>query len=572
MSLDLKIKGGTVLDGSGFPRFKADVGVRDGKIVALGALADAAKDEIDADGLMVAPGFIDVHTHYDAQVSFEPLLSASCWHGVTTAVIGNCGLSLAPVSDGGRDYLIDIWSKVEQLSKSSLAQGPSWQWKSFGDYLDAIDKGLGMNVLSMAGYNALRLEVMGPDAAERPARPDEFAKLQASCRKAVAEGAFGWSTSMARTHIDPRGNPIASVRASYDEMLAMSDAMTGSSVGAIGIIPKSLVDGCLSEEDKSLLEGMARRSGRPVIWNGHAFRWDKPEKWRDDQAFMKAAAKRGALVYASSRLHTQARRVNLKRTAFFDHLPMWPEVLAKPLEERVRALADPVVRTGLRHGIDNPNTGDSATGMQRPVTRWDGLKVDKVALAKNKHLEGRNVVELARSTNRHVADVICDLAVEENLESQFFYCPTLESDDDARGELIAQPNTMPGSSDSGAHVNTYCMAGEPTYFLRYWVLQRGLMSLEEGVRAWTFKPAMAFGLNDRGLIRPGMAADIIVFDERTIDEGPQEMVQDFPAGETRFISRGKGIAASVVNGTVVTRDGKHTGRLPGRVLRSTDYQ
>ena len=569
MALDLKIKNGTVLDGTGFPRYKADVGVRDGKIVAVGKLSDAAKQEINAEGLMVAPGFIDVHTHYDAQVAFEPMLSGSCWHGVTTVVMGNCGLSVAPVTPKERDYLIGVFSKVEELSASALSQGPSWQWKSYGDYLNAIDKGLGINVAGIVGYNAVRLNVMGMAASERPANADEVKKLQNALRQAVGEGSFGWSTTMAPTHVGPQGEPVPSRMASREEMVAMAEALVGHSVGVIGINPSSVTTG-LSEEDKVLFEQMALRSGRPVLWNGHVYKWDKPMKWRDEQAFMKDAAKRGALIYTSSRLHQLARRVNLKRTAFFNGLPVWRDFIDLPTEEKVQKFKDPANRQALRNGIDNPKSGPGR-GQERLAIRWDGLKVDKVALPKNKRLEGKNVVELSKQQGKHVADVILDLALEENIETQFWYSSTTEADEPARGELIVQPNTMPGSSDAGAHVNSYCIAGEPTYFLRYWVLTRGIMSLEEGIRAWTFKPAMAFGIRDRGLIRPGMAADLVVFDEKTIEEGPQEQVQDFPAGETRYISKGKGITATIVNGNVLTKDGKHTGVMPGRVLRSTQY-
>ncbi len=565
MAFDLLIKNGTVIDGTGFPSYQADVAIKDGKIVQRGRITSPADRVIDADGLVVAPGLIDIHTHYDPHLIWDPLVTSSCWHGVTTVVIGNCGLSLAPIPPQHREAMMGVFGGVEELSMHCLSTIIPWEWESFGEFLDRVDRGLGVNVAALVGHNALRLSAMGEDALERAARPDEVEAMATALRQSLEAGAFGWSTTISPTHVCPNGEPVPSRLAEDDELVALAGVLGEYNRGFIEIITREAIRG-LNEGDRALLTGMARAAARPINWIGHGYRWHKPEAWRQEQAWMRDASREGALFFGSVRLQPTDRRIDYRRTTFFNGLETWRDIMALPLEQRIARLADPALRPALRHAIDHPQTR-TQRGQILPQIRWEAVTVDQVKLQKNKPMEGRPVVELATQKGVHIADLMNDLALEEGLETHFRVNTFLEKDEEVRGELLKSPFVMLGNSDSGAHLNTACHAGEATYFLKYWVLEKGLMSLEEGIRRWTWMPAATVGLTDRGLVREGMAADIIVFSPDELAPGRPEIVADVPGGETRFVQKAHGIKHTIVNGRVTLDGDRHTGERPGRVLR-----
>ena len=565
MAYDILIKNGTVVDGTGMPRYRTDVGIKDGLIVERGRLTGAADRVIDAEGLIVAPGLIDIHTHYDPHLIWDPKVTPSCWHGVTTIVAGNCGLTLAPVKPEHREAMMGVFGQVEELSMKSLSTIIPWEWESFGEYLDRIDQGLGVNVASFVGHNALRLYAMGDAAFERPANDEELEQMKRLVRQAMSVGACGWSTTVSPTHVGPGGAPVPSRMADDRELLELARVMTEYNRGYIEIIARSFLWG-LNEADQTLLKNMALVSGRPVVWLTHGYKWYKPESWREEQAWMESASKEGASLYGVVRLQPIDRRVHFERTTFVNGLDTWRDIMELPVEQRAAKFRDQELRPALRHAIDHPQTA-SAKGQLRPQIRWEALTVDATTLPEHKAYEGRSVMDIAKERGVHIADAIADLIAAEDLQTVFRLRASLPQDDAAREELLKSPHVMLGNSDSGAHINSDCASGEPTYFLRNMVLDKGVMSLEEGIRRWTWVPASVVGLTDRGLIREGMRADLMMFAADEINTRKAEIIEDVPGGETRYVQKADGIKHVIVNGRVTLNGEVHTGDLPGKVLR-----
>ena len=556
MAYDLIIKNGMVVDGSGFSRYRADVAIKDGTIVEMGRIRGAAAASIDADGLFVAPGIIDLHTHYDAQPFWDKLCTSSVWHGVTTVLTGNCGLTLAPLRPEHREAMLATFCCVEDLPVKSLAAVLRWSWETFGEYLDAIDHGLGVNMMPLVGHNPLRLSAMDKAAWDRAATPDEIATMQDLLRAALEAGAWGWSTTVSPTHAGPKGEPVPTRLAANDERVALGRTLGEFNRGVIEILPPGAAQP--DEADRQHLLEVAQASGRPVFF----LTFDA-----EPRDYVERATREGAQLYALLRVIPFNPRFTLKKTTFFANLDVWDTVIALRLEDRLRVLADPAKRAELREAALRRQR--RRPGVPGRFIKWSGIVVRRVAMDKNRLLEGRGLAALAEEQGKHVADVMLDLALEERLETEFQLLTRSPEEDVALAEFVKTGHAVPSQSDAGAHLNTnFCTAGESSYVLGQWVRERQLLSLEDAIRRYTFQPARIMGLPDRGLVREGLAADLMVFDLARIGVKEDEISYDGPNGAPRRVQGAEGVEYVIVGGQVVLDHGKHTGALPGRVLRA----
>jgi N-acyl-D-aspartate/D-glutamate deacylase len=573
MTYDLLIKGGSLLDGSGAPRYTADVGIRDGRIAAIGRLGNDARETVDADGLAVAPGIIDVHTHYDPQLTFEPLGTSSVWHGVTTVVGGNCGFTLAPCKPEDREYLARMFGKVEGMNLEVLNAGIPWSWESFPEFLDTLDQRLGINALCYVGHSALRRYVLGEDANERRATEEEIRRMRDLLREAMAAGAAGFTSSLAATHVDGDDRPVPSRGADHREIVELTSVLGELNAGTIQLNPASVMQGIDDREREWLVE-VSLTSGRPVLSVGFSPRTGDPEKHVKAYRFLEDASRRGARIISQVRNHPSDRPFNFAGgptletlpAQALDQTPTWRALLAAPEPERLKMLRDPDIRARLRDEVDHPNL-DPSRGRMLPPPRWRTISVARVAKPANKPAEGRNIAELAAEQGRHLADVMLDLILDEDLETEFFYSGRLPEEEEPFAEVLSSRFTMVGTSDGGAHLERDDGADWSTYFLWRWVGQKGIMPLEQAISRMTFFPATVMGIHDRGLLRPGFAADLMLFDEREVRPVSKHQLQDFPGGGVRYVTVPNGITHTIVNGQVVVDHGRHTGAYPGRVLR-----
>ncbi|HYB69428.1 MAG TPA: amidohydrolase family protein [Candidatus Bathyarchaeia archaeon] len=556
MPYDLVIRNGMVVDGSGFSRYRADVAVADGRIAEIGRIRGSARQTIDAEGLFVAPGIIDLHTHYDVQPFWDRLCTSSVWHGVTTVLTGNCGLTLAPLRPEHREAMLATFCCVEDLPVTALGAVLPWTWQSFDEFLKAIDIGLGVNFMPLVGHNPLRLSVMGAEAWDRAATLDEIAAMQALLRVAVEEGAWGWSTTNSPTHAGPQGQPVPTRLATDEERIALGRTLGEYNRGIIEILPPGA--GRPDETDQRHLFDVAQASGRPVFFLG----FDASAR-----GYVEASTRQGAQLYNLLRVIPFNPRFSLKRTTYFANLDVWDVIMAAPFEERMALLTNPEKRAELRQAATQRQR--RRPGVLGRFIKWDAIVVSRVARAEHRPLEGRTIAELAESTGKHVADVMLDLAVAEQLETEFFLQSRPAEVDVELADYVKTGHAIPSQTDAGAHLNTnFCTAGESSYVLAEWVRERQLLTLEDAIRRFTFQPASIMGLNDRGLVREGMAADLMVFDLDRINVKEDEITRDGPSGSPRRVQRAEGVDHVIVGGEPVFQHGQHTGALPGRVLRA----
>jgi N-acyl-D-amino-acid deacylase len=561
MSFDILIKGARIYDGSGLPSFLGDVAVRDGRIVETGRIGGAAKRTINADGLAVSPGFIDFHTHLDAQLLWDPLATSSCFHGVTTVIPGNCALALAPCKEQDRETLLKSFERVEAISLDALRAGVKWGWTTFPQYLERLRGHLGVNVAALMGHCALRQFVMGGAAMERAATPAEIHQMKEVLKAGVRAGAIGFSTNQNPVHMYADGTPIQSRFANDEEIIELASALGEINQGAVQISRGSLGVSVPIPESLKLFEEISSRSGRPVIWQSIAHRWDKPNEWRVLLDAAKETIDRGIQSYPLCNARLFNNRLTMKNAQVFDDLPTWKTILFLPLEARIAALQDKETRKKMRY------EAVEETKSSRFSRRWDLVYLINAVKPENKHLEKRSVAEIARIRGQDVIDAFLDLSLEEGLDTEFQTSST-NGDEAAVAEIIRSPYVLVGQSDAGAHLIYDAGFGYATRLLGYWVREKQIMNLEEGVRKLTFMVASIFGLHGRGLLRPGMAADLCLFDPATIRECDPEMVQDLPGSEKRFIQKANGIEMTIVNGAVLVEKDEHTGALPGAVLGS----
>jgi len=555
MTYDLVIKNGKVIDGSGLPGFRADVGVKAGRIVEIGRVSGLAERVIDADGLVVAPGIIDNHTHYDAQVTWDPLCTYSCYHGITTVVIGNCSLALAPARREDRDNLAGVLSHVEAIPLEAIQAGVSWSWETIPQYLNALDRKLGMNVAALIGHSAVRRYVMGEASQERQATEEEIAKMKAIVREGIEAGAVGVSFERNMRHFDWDGRLAPCNLATDGEILSVA--------GVIDEVGRGVIQ---CGGDRKLGAAVATSTRCPVFYGNITQQAIAPDRWRTQLDEVEGLMRQGHRAYQFVMPRPGDLRYTLKTAQHFDALPTWKNVMLLPLEMRKEAFRDPATRAKLHfEAVETPRDPSRVGEFTR---RWDLQFVFKPALEKNQHLRGKSVAQIAQEQNKDVLDAFLELALEENLETEFER-REVNCDESAMKALLTSPYTVVGQSDGGAHVVFRTDYSYSTYLLSHWVREKQIMSLEEAVRKLTFVSASLFGLYDRGLIRPGMAADMMIFDPQSIAPLEPGEAHDLPGGAKRRKQLATGIEYTVVNGQVLIEKGEHTGALPGKVARST---
>jgi N-acyl-D-aspartate/D-glutamate deacylase len=562
--LDLLITGATLVDGTGAPARRADVGVRDGRVVAVGDASEGARETIDADGLVLAPGFVDPHTHYDAQLFWDPLAASSSLHGVTTVMAGNCGFTLAPVQERDAEYTRRMMAKVEGMPLPALEQGVPWSWSTFGEYLDRLDGTIGVNAGFLVGHCALRRIVMGPDAIGNEATTEQVAAMVEQLHEAIDAGGMGFSTTLSFTHSDGDGEPVASRWASRDEVLALCGAVRSHE----GTTLEYVTDGCLRgfrPDEVELMADMTLAARRPLNWNVLTIDSKEPDRYREQLAANEhAAALGGRSVALTMPVLVEMNMSFLNYCALF-MLPDWSEVMTLPVPERMAKLRDPAVREHLRTRAMSPEAGVFAR-----LAGWGRYMLGDTYSAENEGLKGRRIADLAKERGQDEFDTLVDVVLADDLRTVLWPLPT-DSDDaswELRRQAWARDDVLLGGSDAGAHLDRMCGAPYTTRFLADCLRGRKLVGLERAVQLITQAPAELFGLRDRGVVAEGAHADLVLFDPETVDMDEVVLVDDLPGGASRLNAAAIGIERVLVNGVTIARDGASTGALAGGVLRS----
>ncbi len=570
---DLVITNGIVVDGTGLPRRRADVAVQDGRIAAIGFIEASEGDRvIDAAGMVVAPGIVDPHTHYDPQLTFEPYGTSSCFHGVTTVVAGNCGFSVAPLKPGDAPWLIQLFARVEGMDPSALEGIPVDGFETFPEFLESMRGKIGINAAFYIGHCALRRYVMGEDSQTREATGAEVAEMATIVRDAMAAGAAGFSSTHSPTHFDSADRPVPSRLSSLDELKALSEAAGRSGSGSLAYLPGSAVGGITADDEQLLIE-MSLLSRMPVIIQGLGARSkvDAPTAgWDNAKRFVDEATAQGAAVYSMAMSKPFNRTFDLAAgTKLYEGALQLNRLFteASTVEERLALIADPAFRDAARDSVDQPNR-DPDAGPTLPPPAWAVLHVNRASKPENDKLVGRSLVDIAAERGVHPADAFLDIAASEDLEVEFLW--KTETPEWIEGTKIAQddPHMIVGTSDGGAHLDRDDGAEAHTWFLQHWVREWGGFTLEEGVRQITAIPAALCGFTDRGLLLSGYAADIMVFDPDTVGPDQKYLAHDFPNGAARWTSKPQGVHATIVNGVPIVIDGElqADAGLPGHVL------
>ena len=560
----LLIRGGLVVDGTGARGEVRDVGVRDGVVVPADEL-DGSPDVIDATGLVVAPGFVDLHTHYDAQLSWDPAATPSTLHGVTTVFGGNCGFTLAPAGPEHAPYLMRMMARVEGMPLDALENGLSWDWTSFGDWFERLDGAIGVNAGFLVGHSAVRRVVLGEDCYG-PATDAQIAEMARLVREACEVGAMGFSTSTAPTHNDGDGQPVPSRAASAEELVALAAAVRD----APGTTLEAILAGCINgftDDERDLLASMSAAAGRPINWNVLGVSSLNPTGHESQLAASDHAAERGGRVVALTLPHSMRLRLSFLSGFVLDGFPGWREVLSLPVPERIAALSDPAVRARLDEGAHSEEAG-----LLRGLANWRNLEIVEAFAEENRQHEGRTIGDVIEHRGDGAApfDALLDLVVRDELRTGLR--PGGMKDSRADWELRAQvwrdPRAVVGGSDAGAHLDMMCGAIYSTALLSHGVRDFEVLTLEEAIRALTDVPARLYGVRNRGRIAPGFAADLVLFDLATVGYEEERMRFDLPGGAWRLHAAATGIDRVLVNGVTVVQGGEPTGATPGTLLRS----
>jgi N-acyl-D-aspartate/D-glutamate deacylase len=557
MAYDLLIKNGLVVDGTGAPARRADVAVTSGKIAEIGRVTDGAAAVIDATDLVVAPGFIDPHTHYDAQICWDGAVTPSSWHGVTSVIMGNCGVGIAPCKPKAREVTMRDLVNVEAIPFDVLNMGITWDWETFPDFMEAAARRRpSLNLGFLAPLTPFRHYVMGEASLERAATPDETAQIKALLGEAIDAGAFGFSTTILNQHVGFQGRPLACRNASRDELKSYANALKERGKGAIEIALTRKI-AVLDDEEYELLDFLLRESGQHVTFLALFDRDDIPEAVRETLRKAAPLIARGARPQTSPLPLT--RDINMRNPFSFAAFPSWNRVFvdkSKPAQAAV--YADVAFRNQFREELKQP----MAFG------NWARINVHEVRSPALKALEGRSIADIAREQGKDGVDAFLDLTLQDDLDIEFTMA-SFNTRVDRMTEILNDKSVLVALGDGGAHVDMLCDAGYPTYLLGTWVRERQALTLEEGVRRLTSDPADVFGIRDRGRLAPGLAADLVIFDAARVGSTNRgERRFDLPGGAKRMVMPSRGVEHTVVNGVVTWADGKLTGAAAGQVLRS----
>ena len=561
MQYDLVIKNGFVVDGSGAARYPADVGVAAGKIVNIGRITEPAHQTVDADGQVVAPGFVDGHTHMDAQVFWDPLGSSSCYHGVTTVIMGNCGFTLAPCAAEDADMVFRNLERAEDLSREAMLAGIDWQWETFPEYLDVVERlPKGINYGGYIGHSALRTYVMGERAFTEQASDEELLRMQNAVQDAIRAGAIGFSTSRTYNHVTADDRPVASRVADWDEVRAIVKAMGELGAGVFEIASEAPGRNPSRQRDYfDRLKHLAVESGRPVTFGFVSMRI-APEIWPPFYELANEVAAAGGRMFLQSHSRSISTLLSFKSHTPFDGWKVWSEVRAKPLDEQKTLLRDPDIKRKLVEVASRPYAGPRIVGAEPRPPEWDWIYLF------NGIGDEEVMVDVAARRGVHPAEAMIDIALERDFDV-FFRQPLANEDQDHVLQMMKHPRSVVTFSDSGAHVAQIMDSSLQTHLLSHWVRDKQEFTLEEAVRLITYDTATAWGLHDRGLIREGMNADLVVFDPDTIAQDMPELINDLPAGAPRLKQTATGISTTVVNGEIHLQNNEHTGNLPGQLVR-----
>jgi N-acyl-D-aspartate/D-glutamate deacylase len=550
VAFDVVIRGGRIVDGTGKPAFEGDVAISAGRIVAIGDVDGPADRTVDARGHVVAPGFIDAHTHYDAQLMWDPTANPSTAHGITTVLTGNCGYTLAPVRGDDQDYLMGLFAAAEEIPKAALQRFAPFAWETFPDYLDWLGGRIGVNVLTQIGHSAVRRFVMGEAALERSATDDEIAAMVRVVEEAMDAGAAGLSSSQAPHQRGELGEHIPSFHADAKETLALADAVRRKAGRLLSINPATKRDG-LNDDDRALLVELAERSGAVVSWNDFGMGTPNGDSVLE---FMEAELENGHEIYAVARCQRAETRFTLKKlSAVFATSEVWVDLSKLDPPDKLVALSDPTWRANLAKFWDTARFMVNAS-------------VEKAATPETRALEGRLLVDIADERGSTPAAVMFDVAIADGLETYFRITGPVNVDESRLERILKSPATLVGISDGGAHLQTFAGGDYTSYFLAHWVREKGAFSLEEGVAALTSRVAEFLGLTDRGTLEVGKAADVVIFDADTVEPLALQTLDDIPGGGTRMTKAAKGIPWVLVNGEPVVEEGVATAAVPGVVL------
>ncbi len=563
MPYDIVIRGGTVIDGSGLGSFRADVGVSGDRIAYVGRIAERGDDEIDAEGHVVTPGFVDGHTHMDAQVFWDASGSSSCWHGVTTAVMGNCGFTLAPVRSDARALVVRNLERAEDIDPVALAEGIDWSFETFPEYLDAVDRlPKGINFAANVGHSALRTWAMGERAFDEEASPDDLELMTGQLADALRAGAAGFSTSRIEHHVTSDDRPVASRLASWDEVRSLVGVMAETGRGIFEGVDSGMSSPDPDERARTLgrMKALAAETGIPLTFGlvatrgaGHLL------------DFLDDVAAAGGQAIAQTHCRGISVLLSLRTRLPFDLLDAWKDLRARPLDEQVATLGDPERRQPYVDAAVHADYGKwKGLGAQARPPDFEGIRVFEHGLPPNP-----SVADVARQRGVHPAEAMIELCVESGGKQLFIQPSLYPQDEDMLLRALRHPRAVMTFSDSGAHLSQIADSSIHTHLLGYWVRERQEFSLEEAVKMISLAPALAWRFHDRGLLRPGLAADINVFDPATVGPAVPSLVADLPGGGLRLEQRAQGFLATVVNGQVTIRGGHHTEARSGRLLRSS---